>query len=236
MMDVKAVLFDLHGTLAHCPNRITDNEISDYLLKRGYEVSPQTLRAAWSFVALVDYPRHGYKDWKSFFSKVFHRLDAEVDEKTLESLVELLEATPYQLLPDAALAVREAREAGFGTAIVTTIARFQFGKAIEPIEECLDFVMTGYEARCDKSNPKMYLKVLEVLEVQPGEAVMIGDELSLDIVLPKKLGIRTVLLDREHRARPECGSVDAFVYDLDQAMETVINWHRKRDWKLADEG
>jgi putative hydrolase of the HAD superfamily len=229
VMDVKAVLFDLHGTLAHCPNRMTDTEISDYLLKRGYEVSSQTLRAAWSFVALVDYPRHGYKDWKSFFSRVFHRLDAEVDERTLESLVELLEATPYQLLPDAARAVIRAKEAGFRTSIVTTIARFQFSKAIEPIEERLDFVMTGYEAGCDKSNPKMYLKVLEVLGVEPGEAVMIGDELHLDIVLPKKLGIRTVLLDRERRARPECGSVDAFVYDLDNAMEIVISWHRKKD-------
>ena len=112
---------------------------------------------------------------------------------------------------------------------MTTIARFQFSKAIEPIGERLDFVMTGYEAGCDKSNPKMYLKVLEVLGVEPGEAVMIGDELHLDIVLPKKLGIRTVLLDRERRTRPDCGSVDAFVRDLDQAMETVISWHRKKD-------
>jgi putative hydrolase of the HAD superfamily len=229
VMDIKAVLFDLHGTLAHCPNRMTDTELSDYLMGRGYEVSPQTLRASWSFVALVDYPRHGYKDWKSFFSRIFHRLDAEVDEKTLASLVGFLEATPYQLLPDAARAVRRAKEAGFKTAVVTTIARFQFSKAIEPIEECLDFVMTGCEARCDKSNPKMYPKVLKVLRVEPGEAVMIGDELLLDIVLPKKLGIRTVLLDRERRTRPDCGSVDAFVHDLDQAMETVISWHRKKD-------
>jgi hypothetical protein len=56
-----------------------------------------------------------------------------------------------------------------------------------------------------------------------------GVACALDIVLPKKLGIRTVLLGRERKARPQLGSLDAFVYDPDPAMETVISWHRKKD-------
>ncbi|MCJ7423621.1 hypothetical protein MUP01_05055 [Candidatus Bathyarchaeota archaeon] len=58
--------------------------------------------------------------------------------------------------------MKEAKKSGFKTAIVTTIARFKFEKAIQPISKHIDFVMTGYEAGCDKSNPKMYLRVLEV--------------------------------------------------------------------------
>jgi putative hydrolase of the HAD superfamily len=81
--------------------------------------------------------------------------------------------------------------------------------------------MTGYEAKCDKSNPRMYKKVLEILNVKPGEAIMIGDELPLDIDLPKKLGMHTLLLDREGKDKGQ--SVDAFVYSLDEAMETIIN-------------
>ena len=42
------------------------------------------------------------------------------------------------------------------TAIATTIASFQFKKAIRPIRNYLDLIVTGYEARCDKSNPKIY--------------------------------------------------------------------------------
>jgi putative hydrolase of the HAD superfamily len=231
-MGIKAVLFDLHDTLAYCPNRMTDAEISDYLLKRGYEVSPQTLRAAWSFVAFIDYPKYGYRNWKSFFSRIFQRLGVEVDEETHSTLIEFLEGTPYQLFPDGARAVRKAKEVEFRTAIVTTIARFQFQEAIGPIQDCLDFVMTGYEARCDKSNLKMYLKVLEVLGVPPNSTVMVGDELPLDILLPKKLGIRAILLDREHKASQECRSADALVYDLDQAMETIIKWHGKKDSRV----
>ena len=86
---------------------------------------------------------------------------------------------------------------GLRTAIVTTIAHFKFGKAIKPIKGYFDFICTDYEARCDKSNPKMYIKILETLNVKPGEAVVIGDDLQYDVLLPKKLGLHTILLDRE---------------------------------------
>ena len=220
MVDLKAILFDLHGTVAYVEERVTENEISENLNARGYEVSPQTLRAAWAFVAFVDYPKHGYKDWRSYFSRVLWRLKVNVDQQTLDSVVKLFESKPYRLYSDAAEAIPKAKKCGFKTAIVTTIARFQFDEAIRPVKQYVDFVMTGYEARCDKSNPKMYLRVLEALDVDPPEAIMIGDDLELDILLPKRLGINTLMLNRNRDTKRQ--SVDAFVYDLNEAMETVI--------------
>jgi len=49
LVEIKAVLFDLHGTLAYVDNPITDTEISDFLFSEGYEIS-QYIRAAWAFV------------------------------------------------------------------------------------------------------------------------------------------------------------------------------------------
>jgi len=71
---------------------VTENEISEDLNAGGYEVSPQTIRAAWAFVAFVDYPKHGYKDWRSYFSRVLWRLKINVDQQTLDSIVKLFEA------------------------------------------------------------------------------------------------------------------------------------------------
>ena len=194
MAKIKAVLFDLYGTLAYAENPVTHAEISEYLFSKGYEVSPQQLKAAWTFVSFIDYPKYGYKNWRSYFSKIFWRLKVKVNEETLSAIVKLLESKPYQLYPDAAGAVIKARENGFKTAIVTTIAYFQFKKAIQPIRNYFDFIMTGYEAGCDKTNPKMYRKVLEILNARPEEAVMIGDDVQIDIILPKKLGINAILL------------------------------------------
>ena len=103
---------------------------------------------------------------------------------------------------------------------MTTIAYFQFKEAIQPIKNYIDFVMTGYEAKCDKSNPKMYRKILEILRVKPEEAVMIGDNILIDIILPKKLGIKTILLNRSKK-KIECKQADAIVEDLKQAIEAI---------------
>lgn len=203
---------------------MTETEISEYLFSKGYEVSPQQLRAAWSFVSFVDYPKYGYKSWRPFFSRILWRLKVNVDGNTLDTIARLLESKPYQLYPDAAEAVVEAKKSGFKTAIVTTIALFQFEEAIQPISECVDLVMTGYEAGCDKSNPRMYRRVLEVLGVEPQDAVMIGDDMQLDILLPRKLGIRTMLLDREGKTVARSESVDAFVYNLSDAVKAIIKW------------
>ena len=221
MIKIKAVLFDLHGTLAYVENPVTETEIPEYLFSRGYEVSPQQLKAAWAFVSFIDYPKYGYKNWRSYFSKIFWRLKVKVNEETLNAIVKLLESKPYQLYPDAAAAVIKAKESRFKTAIVTTIAYFQFKKAIQPIRNYFDFIMTGYEAGCDKTNPKMYKKVVEILNVRPEEAVMIGDDVPIDIVLPKKMGINAILLDRQGK-NVECLHADAVIRGLDEAVETVL--------------
>jgi len=86
--------------------------------------------------------------------------------------------------------------------------------------------MTGYEAGCDKTNPKMYKKVLEILNVKPEEAVMIGDDVQVDILLPKRLGIHAILLNREKKSI-ECPQADAIVNNLNEAVETVIRTFSK---------
>lgn len=199
MAGIKAVLFDLHGTLAYVEKPVSDTEVSEYLFSRGYEVSPQQLKASLAFVYFIDYPKYGYKNWRSFFSRIFWRLKVKVDKETLDTIVKLFESKPYQLYSDAAEAVVKAKKNGFKTAIVTTIAYFKFKKAVKPVRKHFDFIMTGYEAKCDKTNPKMYRKVLEILKVEPKEAVMIGDDVSIDILLPKRLGMNAILLDREGR-------------------------------------
>ena len=221
MVKIKAALFDLHGTLVHQENSVSVEEISQHLFSRGFEVSPQQLRASWMFVAFVDYPKYGYRTWYSYFSRIFWRLKVKVDKETLGDIVELLESNPYELHSDAAEAVVKAKKSGLKTAIVTTVAYFQFKKAVKPIKKYFDFIMTGYEAGCDKTNPKMYRKVLEILKVKPNEAVMIGDNVQVDILLPKQLGIHGILLDRKGK-NLKCQEANAVVNNLREALEIIL--------------
>jgi FMN phosphatase YigB (HAD superfamily) len=95
-----------------------------------------------------------------------------------------------------------------------------FEKAIKPIRGLFDFVCTGYEAKCDKSDLKMYRKILETLNAKQEEAIVIGDDLQYDVILPKKIGLHTILLDREKKNRGNAVP-DAVAVDLKDAVEIV---------------
>jgi len=226
-LNIKAILFDLHGTLAYVRDPVTEQEASNFLISRGYEVYPQTYMAAWRFIAFIDYPKHGYKDYPSFLKRLLWRIKIRVDKETLDGLAKLYERSQFELYPHALKAVKKAKEYGLKTAIVTTIARFKFQKALQPILPHLDTVVTGYEARCEKSNPKMFKRTLEILNVRPSEAVMIGDDIPIDILIQKKLGIHTILLDMEHKMGSSEFS-DAVTENLVEAIKMIERlWIRR---------
>ena len=174
-MALKAVLFDLYGTLTYVKNPISSEEISEFLLRRGYRAYPQSLDAASHYVSMIDYPKQGYDGWKVYLKQVLRRLDVEVDADTLEELASLYQKRrTLTLHEDAATALRKTKDLNLKTAIVTTIAHFCFYAAIETIHQYFDAIITGYEAGCEKSNPKMHKHALTKLGVRPQEAVMVG--------------------------------------------------------------
>lgn len=222
---MKAVLFDLHGTLAYVKNPISSEEISEFLLNHGNEIYPQSLDAASYYVSMIDYPKDGYNSWKAYLKQVLKRLDTEVNATTLEELALLYQKhRTYTLFSDVVPAVRRTKELNLKNAIVTTIAHFCFHDAIEPIHHFLDVITTGCEVGCEKSNPKMHKQTLKRLGVIPKEAVMIGDALLVDIKIPKKLGMHTILLDRSNRINRRPKEADARVHTLTEAIVTVEKW------------
>ena len=227
-MKLKAIFFDLHDTLVYFEKPLNSEEASDFLLNHGYEVYPQSWDAASHYVAMVDYPKHGYGDRQSFLKQVLRRLDLQVDGDTLKKLAQLYDRrNRYRLFSDATPAVRKAKQLELKTAIVTTIPDFIFKSAIEPIREFIDTIMTGRLASCEKSNPSMHEQTLEKLNTVPGQAVMIGDELLVDIKIPKKLGMHTILLDRSNEFKKKPHEADSKARTLIEAMNTVEKWNTK---------
>lgn len=93
-----------------------------------------------------------------------------------------------------------------------------------PIKDYFDIIVTGYEAGYEKSNPKMHMHTLQKLNVAPHEAAMVGDELLVDIKIPKKLGMRTILLDRTNKIRIKPHEADAKTTTLTETMVIIERW------------
>ncbi len=219
----RAVIFDLVGTLAFIKEHVDNKETSSFLVNRGYEIYPQELRSAWNFVIFIDYPKFGYNNYESVLRKMFERLEVKIDEPTLKDVAKLYRRVSFELYPDAQDAVQKVKDLGLKTAIATTTPRFWFERDIKQILGYIDFVCTGYEAGCEKSNPKMYKRILEHLKVSLQDAVVIGDDMDLDILIPKKLGMKTILLDRNGKSKNFL-EPDAIVSNLNDALKVITAW------------
>jgi HAD superfamily hydrolase (TIGR01549 family) len=194
----KAILFDMHGTLGYVKRPATPEEFCGYLQSRRCYVYPQEFTAARNFVMMVDYPKHGYANFMAFYAQVLKRLGIRPRHDLLQRLSQVYaKREELHAFLDSGDALKAAKNSGAKTAVVTTIPRFRFRKLLARFGKRIDVVMDGYAVRCEKSNPLIYLKTLRALGVNPSEAVMIGDEIPLDILLPKRLGMRAILLARK---------------------------------------
>jgi len=88
---------------------------------------------------------------------MFERLDVDVDDETLRELAAMYrKKVRFQLYSESKEALSIAKTLGLKTAIDTTTPKFLFEKGIQEITPLIDFICTGDEAGCEKSDPKMY--------------------------------------------------------------------------------
>ncbi len=66
------------------------------------------------------------------------------------------------------------------------------------ISQYLDFVVSSLTAGVEKPHPPIFLAALAKAGVKPHEAMHVGDQYAGDIVGARGVGIKPVLLDRDH--------------------------------------
>ena len=218
-MRVKAIIFDLFKTLGEFESYITDEQVSDILINRGYPIYPQTWKHAFHFVIFIDYPKHGYPTYKSLLQQVFNRLETEIDQDTLAKVISLFMNSRFKLYEEGIAAVKLAKEKGFKIAICTTTPKPFFIDEITPIIKDIDYICTGYEARTEKSNPNIYQTVLRNLQTTPKETVVIGDNPQLDINNAKKLGFHTIQIIQEGRPSPQADLISTNAYEAVKLLD-----------------
>ena len=224
-MSLKAVLFDLYGTVAFLKHPLSGRVVSDFLVSRGYDVYPQALDAAWRYVGFIDYPKYGFNSWRAWLKRIAYRLGIKIDIQTIKEWSDFYKDQNWKLYPDAEEAFTEAKNVQLKTTVVTSIAKFMYINALKPILDKIDLLVDAFTFHCEKSNPKIYRETLKTINVKPKQAVMIGDEPYVDVFIPKKLGIHTIFLNRQGKTslRFEV-EPDAIVNNLNEAVKIVKEW------------
>jgi putative hydrolase of the HAD superfamily len=107
----------------------------------------------------------------------------------------------FDLYDDVTATLDGIREAGLGIGLVSNSARdvveFARHHGLE-----VDAGISSFHHGHTKPHASIFRAVLDLLGVEPAEAVMVGDTIADDIEGALAIGMRAILLDREDR-RPE---------------------------------
>jgi len=211
MGEIKAVLFDLYGTLVYEERDEEEqyrfkayNRLIDYLKSLGYNVS-------------INY---FIKIYNNIFEKCLERIKGTLNEldmiyvywnifknlgiipslnlvKNCLDIFYTMEVRSVKIFPDTLSILNYCRKRSFKTAIVSNATiRFEYVISHLKLSNYFDVLMASYKILKVKPHPEIYLKTLNLLNISPQNAVMIGNSPLSDIIGAKKVGLKAILVKR----------------------------------------
>ena len=222
---IKAVFFDLYGTLAGFdPSRydIQSAACSDF----GLIVTPDGIlkgyAAADAYMAAenTDNPlrKRDQVARDGFFAEYERRVLAgcgiEVGTGEAFAIWQQVLRIPYSMtrFDDVQFVMDRLKIQGFILGMISNMNTD--GKELAQslgLSSYLDFSVTSAEVGLEKPHPPIFLTALKLAEVAPYEAVHVGDQLRSDVEGARNVGITPVLIDRDgnHRDFEDCPRIEA---------------------------
>ena len=206
-MLVKAVLFDLGGTLiktADVP------EIYKRILETyGVKASPEEILKAHrtnekEFDVVKGQLEVGKDFWIKWNLKVLEKIGVLQDRKFLAEKIDELwwEHADLEVYPDVMGTLTQLKAKGVKTGVVTNGLETDFQKILGKLKLANYFdVLVGVDTcNAGKPNRKIFLYALDKLRVRPKEALYIGDSVKYDYEGAKRAGLKPLIIDREGKA------------------------------------
>ncbi|HTR99207.1 MAG TPA: HAD-IA family hydrolase [Bacteroidota bacterium] len=217
---IKAVIFDLDNTLVDFMRmkRLAVSAAIDSMIDAGLRLTPAEAQER------ID---HIYKERGIEFQSVFDQL-----------LYDVFQKVDYKILSAGVIAYRRAREAAlvpYPHVNMTLVALIKRGIKLAVVSDApsreawlrlcylnfhhlFDHVVTFEDTGERKPSPAPFRRALDLLQVPPGEALMVGDWAERDVVGAANLGMTTAFA----RYGDTFGTVQSHAdYDLNDASELL---------------
>jgi len=191
---LKAILFDLDMTLIDFMKmkRLASNEAAKAMVKSGLNMSVKEAKKKLFDV----YLKEGIES-DTAFSR-FLKENNSYSERILAAALNAYLRTKYDHLhtyPDVEPTLKKLKERGLKLAIVTDAPRLKAFQRLDAmsIADLFDVVVGLEDTGMTKPSKLPFKKALELLKVEPHEALHVGDWPERDVVGARNVGIHTCL-------------------------------------------
>ncbi|MDD3735231.1 MAG: HAD family hydrolase [Candidatus Pacebacteria bacterium] len=192
---LKLILFDFYKTLGFDKYKVKIQDFFSLYQKLGIDLQTPEKRNEFNkiFGKLIGFST----SWLDFSQKLLKELKISNIVKNAKILADFYQKNlTYELYDD----VKEVINLPFKKGVLTAQANFLI-KHLK-IEKWAR-LFTPLETKFLKPDPRAFMVPLKKFKVKPEETLMIGDELERDIKPAQKLGIKTILIDRENFVKVE---------------------------------
>lgn len=192
-MKIKVILFDFFGTLAFLFKKPSFRDLVRFFKKTGFNFKI-AIEIADSFLS-ASFWNQNFKSWEDFVRVILAYWKEKPEQEMVQETAGFLKKNViFKFYKD----VENIDKLPFRKAILTTAPRFLLA---ELSTERFEKIFTPENTKALKPDPKVFLVALKDLGVSPEETLMVGDDLERDILPAKKLGMNTVLIDRENKIK-----------------------------------
>ena len=204
MTVLRAVLFDVDFTLARPGPDLGPEGYRRLGERYGLSLDPsrydEARRAA--FATLKRHPEldHDEEIWVLFTQRIIEGMGGvgETYAAALEMEGAWSHAHHFELYDDALPTLAELRQHGLRIGLLSNSAR-DLDAFVSHHALTADAVLTSVLHGKTKPHETIFRRMLELLDVEPEEAVMVGDTLEDDIEGARAVGMQALLVDREGR-------------------------------------
>jgi HAD superfamily hydrolase (TIGR01549 family) len=192
-------------------------------IRKGYVLADAYMSAENSKVPLAE---RTVEERGLFFAEyerlVIKGAGVDVTLRLAEQVWEMATQIPkdFDLFEDVLSGLELLKKRGIILGVITNL-RGDMGEICERLglTAYLDFCVTSTDSGTEKPHAPIFLTALKRAQVEPGEAVHVGDQYHSDVRGAREVGITPVLMDREgwHQDITDCPRI-ASVPDLDRLI------------------
>lgn len=236
MSKIRAVIFDLYGTLIDIRTTEEKEEIlyhlSLYLQYYGANMDEEKLRSALDLekeqYLKTKHERYPELDLEMVFKNILKKegLDSPFLAESCCKIYRLLTRERFGLFPDSLPVLKEMKREGHPLAVVSDAQKvFSLEEVkILGLDGFFNHIILSTHFGFKKPDPRLFSIACALLEVPPTETVYIGDNLKRDVKGAKRIGMQVILVDRNEKDKNQEIEPDFYANNLWEAWK----WIKKR--------
>jgi len=210
---VKAIIFDIDNTLFPSTDfaELARRNAITAMIEAGMDVDENT--AYRKLRKVID--RYG-PNYTHHFNILLKELGLERNPKIIAAGIVAYHQAKTSIFPypDVPKTIISLRESGYKLCVASE------GKSLKQWDKLIRLGLHNMFHEVfvtPKKTKKFYRSILKKLRLKPQEVLMVGDRLDKDILPAKSLGIRTVLVAREHAGK----GADYSVRNFGELLEAI---------------